>query len=141
VCYSHDFIRPSKGVLPRVSNSHYSTAAGRCSILARPGFWIWIFRSKFDTKDSINQDNSREQQGLGDRSNLREKRPSSYAQRQSDQVIVFLNNAQYEVVYPDGKREMRVRKAGEAIWHSRGETAPNLTNTGSRYQTLVINLK
>ena len=62
-------------------------------------------------------------------------------QRQSDQVIVFLNNAQYEVVYPDGKREMRVRKAGEAIWHSRGETAPNLTNTGSRYQTIVINLK
>ena len=62
-------------------------------------------------------------------------------QRQNDQVIVFLNNAQYEVVYPDGKKEKRNRKAGDVIWHSRGEIAPNLTNTASQYQTIVVNLK
>jgi hypothetical protein len=62
--------------------------------------------------------------------------------RQNDQVIVFVNDAQYEVVGPDGKKETRTRKAGEVIWHSRGETAPNLTNTGgSPYRTIVINLK
>jgi hypothetical protein len=63
-------------------------------------------------------------------------------QRQNDQVIVFVNDAQYEVVYPDGKKETRTRKAGEVIWHSRGETAPNQTNTGrNRYRTIVVNLK
>jgi hypothetical protein len=62
-------------------------------------------------------------------------------QRQNDQVIVFLNNAQYEVVYPDGKKELRDRKAGDVIWHGRGEIAPNLTNTASQYRTIVVNLK
>jgi hypothetical protein len=63
-------------------------------------------------------------------------------QRQNDEVIVFVSDAQYEVVYPDGKKETRIRKAGEVIWHNRGETAPNLTNTGrSRYRTIVVNLK
>jgi hypothetical protein len=62
-------------------------------------------------------------------------------QRQNDQVIVFLNNAQYEVVYPDGKKELRDRKAGDVIWHGRGEIAPNLTNTASQYRTIVVNPK
>lgn len=62
--------------------------------------------------------------------------------RQNDQVIVFLDDAHYEVAYPDGKKETRGRKAGEVIWHSRGETAPNLTNTGElAYRTIVVNLK
>src|SRR5262249_45031003 len=62
--------------------------------------------------------------------------------RQNDQVIVFVNDAQYEVVNADGKKETRTRKAGEVIWHNRGETAPNLTNTGNgSYRTIVVNLK
>jgi len=62
--------------------------------------------------------------------------------RQNDQVIVFLNDAHYEVAYTDGKKETRTRKAGEVIWHSRGETAPNLTNSGDlAYRTIVVNLK
>jgi hypothetical protein len=66
----------------------------------------------------------------------------SMHRRQNDQVIVFVNDAQYEVVSPDGKKETRTRKAGEVIWHNQGETAPNLTNTGSgSYRTIVINLK
>ena len=62
--------------------------------------------------------------------------------RQNDQVIVFVDDARYEVVSPDGKKETKTRKSGEVIWHRRGETAPNLTNTGSEpYRTIVINLK
>jgi len=62
--------------------------------------------------------------------------------RPNDQVIVFLNDAQYEVVYPDGRKESKTRKAGETIWHNRGDIAPTLTNTGSNsYRTIVINLK
>jgi hypothetical protein len=62
--------------------------------------------------------------------------------RQNDQVIVFLDDAHYEVIYPDGKKESRVRKAGEVIWHNRGEIAPNLTNTGAiTYRTIVVDLK
>ena len=62
--------------------------------------------------------------------------------RQNDQVIVFLNAADYEVVYPDGRRETKSRQAGETIWHSRGETAPTLTNTGAgQYRTIVVDLK
>jgi len=39
-------------------------------------------------------------------------------------------------------QETRTRKAGDVIWHSRGETAPNLTNTGEiAYRTIVVNLK
>src|SRR5262245_43470073 len=65
----------------------------------------------------------------------------SMHKRQNDQVIVFVNNAQYEVVNQDGKKETRARKAGEVIWHNRGETAPNLTNIGNSYRTIVVNLK
>ena len=62
--------------------------------------------------------------------------------RQNDQVIIFLDDAHYEVAFPDGKKETRTRKAGEVIWHSRGETAPNLINRGDlSYRTIVVNLK
>jgi hypothetical protein len=62
--------------------------------------------------------------------------------RAHDQVIVFVDDASYEVVYANGKKETRTRKAGDAIWHSRGEEAPTLTNSGDQaYRTVVINLK
>ena len=62
--------------------------------------------------------------------------------RSNDQVIVFLDDAHYEVVYADGKKETKRRQAGEVIWHNRGEEAPTLTNMGKgSYRTLMINLK
>ncbi len=63
--------------------------------------------------------------------------------RQTDQVIVFLDDGAYERIDPEaGARTNRRRKAGEVIWHSRGEDAPQLTNVGSQpYRTLVIELR
>jgi hypothetical protein len=63
--------------------------------------------------------------------------------RGSDQVIVFLNDAKYERVDPvTGARSTQTRQAGEVIWHSVGEKAPQLTNVGSGpLRSLVINLK
>ena len=61
--------------------------------------------------------------------------------RPQDQVIVFLDDARYEVVYASGKKEIRNRKSGDVIWHTRGEEAPTLTNTGSGYRTIVVNVK
>jgi hypothetical protein len=63
--------------------------------------------------------------------------------RPTDQVIVFLDDCEYERT--DAKtsdKTTRKRKAGEVIWHDRAEMAPKLVNIGSRpYRTLLIELK
>ena len=63
--------------------------------------------------------------------------------RATDQVIVFLDECRYERIDSVTKEKtVRTRKAGEVIWHDKGEDAPQLTNLGSRpYRTLVIALK
>ncbi|MGH9719215.1 MAG: hypothetical protein ACRD8O_03315 [Bryobacteraceae bacterium] len=63
--------------------------------------------------------------------------------RASDQVIVFLDESRYERVDSKTKEKtVRERKAGEVIWHDKGEDAPQLTNLGTRpYRTLVVELK
>jgi hypothetical protein len=63
--------------------------------------------------------------------------------RATDQVIVFLDDCQYERVDPvTGVKTIRRRKAGEVIWHSKNEDAPQLTNTGSApYRQILIELK
>jgi len=63
--------------------------------------------------------------------------------RPTDQVIVFLNDAEYERIDPDtGEKTIRKRKAGEVIWHSRGEVAPTLTNVAKTpLRSLEIGLK
>ena len=61
--------------------------------------------------------------------------------RPQDQVIVFLDEASYEVVYANGKKEQRERTSGDVIWHSRGEEAPTLNNIGKTYRTVVVNIK
>ena len=61
--------------------------------------------------------------------------------RPRSQVIVFIDDAHYQVVYQNGKTETRERKAGDIIWHSQGEEAPTLTNLGAKYRTVVVNLK
>jgi hypothetical protein len=63
--------------------------------------------------------------------------------RARDQVIVFLDECRYERTDPvTGAKTIRERKAGETIWHAKGEDAPKLVNVGSKpYRTLVIELK
>jgi len=62
--------------------------------------------------------------------------------RDTDQVIVFLNDTTYDRVDPrTGERAPRARKAGEVIWHERAEQAPKLVNTGSEpMRSLIISL-
>lgn len=63
--------------------------------------------------------------------------------RPTDQVIVFLDDCKYQRTdSKTGEKTVRERKAGESIWHDKGEDAPVLINLGSKpYRTLVIELK
>jgi len=63
--------------------------------------------------------------------------------RESDQVIVFLEDCSYERKDPvTGELTIRKRKSGEVIWHDKGEAAPQLTNQGKTpYRTITIELK
>lgn len=63
--------------------------------------------------------------------------------RPTDQVIVFLDESRYERTDSATKEKtIRERKAGDVIWHDKGEDAPVLVNLGSKpYRTLVIELK
>ena len=63
--------------------------------------------------------------------------------RAADQVIVFLDDCRYQRTDPQtGEKTIRRRKAGDAIWHDKGEIAPVLVNLESKaYRTLVIELK
>lgn len=63
--------------------------------------------------------------------------------RSSDQVIVFLEDCEYERTdSKTGEKSTRKRTAGEVIWHDRGEDAPVLVNKGSKpYKTLLIEMK
>jgi hypothetical protein len=63
--------------------------------------------------------------------------------RPTDQLIVFLDDCEYQRTdSATGAKELRHRKAGEVIWHHKGEDAPVLVNTGTKpYRTLVIELK
>jgi hypothetical protein len=63
--------------------------------------------------------------------------------RPTDQVIVFLDDCQYERTDPvTGEKIVRKRKSGEVIWHDRSEMAPRLINTGAKpYRSLLIELK
>lgn len=61
--------------------------------------------------------------------------------RPTDQIIVFLDDAQYEAVEATGKATPRKRKSGEIVWHTKGEGAPRLVNKGKAYRNLIIALK
>jgi hypothetical protein len=61
--------------------------------------------------------------------------------RSSDQVLVFLDDAQYEAIDETGKATAKSRKAGDIVWHTKGEVAPVLVNKGKPYRNLVIALK
>ena len=57
--------------------------------------------------------------------------------RITDQIIVFIDDADYESIESEGKSTLRHRKAGEIVWHSKGEAAPLLVNKGKAYRNLV----
>ena len=63
--------------------------------------------------------------------------------RPTDQVIVFLDDCRYQRTDSQtGEKTVRERKAGEVLWHDKGEDAPVLINLGSKpYRTLVIEWK
>ena len=63
--------------------------------------------------------------------------------RDTDQVIVFLNDTSYERVDAEtGETIKRPRQAGDVIWHSKAERAPKLVNVGSEpMRSLIIALK
>ncbi|BDC51854.1 hypothetical protein F183_A41690 [Bryobacterales bacterium F-183] len=63
--------------------------------------------------------------------------------RETDQIIVFLDDAVYSRRdAATGEVLLRERKAGEVLWHNKGEHAPALTNAGSTpYRALVIELR
>ncbi len=62
--------------------------------------------------------------------------------RPSDQIIVFLDEADYEATDAAGQNQVRHRKSGEIVWHNKGEAAPLLVNKGKKpYRNLVIALK
>lgn len=62
--------------------------------------------------------------------------------RPTDQVIVFLDDCEYERTdSKTGEKTIRKRKSGEVIWHDKGEDAPKLINLGKKaYRTLVIEM-
>lgn len=63
--------------------------------------------------------------------------------RPTDQVIVFLDDCKYQRTdSKTGAKTVQERKAGETIWHDKGDDAPVLINLGSKpYRTLMIELK
>lgn len=68
--------------------------------------------------------------------------PRERGVRQTDQIIVFLDDCTYERKDPDtGAITLRTRKAGEVLWHDKGEASPQLINKGAKpYRTLTIAL-
>ena len=68
--------------------------------------------------------------------------PRERSIRQTDQVIVFLDDCRYERLDSQTKEKtIRERKSGEVIWHDKGEDAPQLTNLGAKpYRTIVVEL-
>ena len=62
--------------------------------------------------------------------------------RETDQVIVFLDDAEYDATDAVGKTLHKLRKRGEIVWHDKGEIAPTLVNSTKKpFRNIVIALK
>ena len=62
--------------------------------------------------------------------------------RSTDQLIVFLDDAEYDATDGRGQVQHKMRKRGEIVWHDKGEMAPTLFNTGKKpFRNVVIGLK
>ncbi len=61
--------------------------------------------------------------------------------RPTDQLLIFLDDAEYEAIDAKGEKTSRRRKSGDIVWHTKGEEAPLLLNTGKAYRNLIVTLK
>ena len=62
--------------------------------------------------------------------------------RETDQVIVFLDDAEYDATDAKGVTQHKFRKRGEIVWHDKGEIAPTLVNSTKKpFRNVVIALK
>ena len=63
--------------------------------------------------------------------------------RPADELIVFVDDCRYERTDPKtGEKTIRQRKAGDVIFHSKGEDAPVLRSLNSKpYREIVVELK
>ncbi len=63
--------------------------------------------------------------------------------RAGDQVIVWLDEANYDASHADGSEpRFYKRPQGSILWHPKGQTAPLLVNKGEKpFRELVIELK
>ena len=62
--------------------------------------------------------------------------------RETDQVIVFLDDAEYDATDVKGVTLHKFRKRGEIVWHDKGEIAPTLVNSTKKpFRNIVIALK
>jgi hypothetical protein len=52
--------------------------------------------------------------------------------RETDEVVLFCEEAHYRAVTAEGKREPRDRKPGTVVFHKKGEQAPTLINDGKK---------
>jgi hypothetical protein len=52
--------------------------------------------------------------------------------RPTDELVLFCDEAHYQAVDAQGKKEARDRAPGAVVWHSKGELAPTLVNTSAR---------
>jgi hypothetical protein len=52
--------------------------------------------------------------------------------RPTDEVVLFCDEAHYQAVDAQGKKEARDRLPGTAVFHHKGEVAPTLVNTSAR---------
>ncbi|MEW5975128.1 MAG: hypothetical protein AB1898_04900 [Acidobacteriota bacterium] len=122
----------------------------RKSFLFPPGIWVFLAGSLFGaalSAGSMSHEPKAKTVLENDRVLVQElhytqgtRRPGHI--RSHDQVIVFLDDAHYEVSHPNGRKESRTRKRGDVIWHSQGESAPLLTSLSEKsYHTLVVYLK
>jgi hypothetical protein len=58
--------------------------------------------------------------------------------RPTDQLLIFLDDAEYEAIDASGQKTLRTRKSGDIVWHTKGEQAPLLVNTGKAYRNLIV---
>ena len=61
--------------------------------------------------------------------------------RPTDQLLVFLDDAEYHSIDASGRVTPRKRRSGEIVWHTKGEAAPLLVNKGNPYRNLVVAFK
>jgi hypothetical protein len=52
--------------------------------------------------------------------------------RPTDELVLFCEEAHYEAVDAQGRKEPRNRAFGTAVWHVKGEVSPTLVNSSAR---------